>query len=179
MSGKSNTARAQQLELFGWANPPNNFVEKDAEILALPAIDGVEFKLDGTGFNTKIGYLYRDADNYKQFKAVVLEGRLSRASIIRMYNAIFGYNLFIPSDVGLQDLQPLFENGWEIEADHPWHELHEIAYVDDPATSDEHQDIMTVTELVARWPTTAQGWDNPGAEARLIEAMGLSAGSKS
>jgi hypothetical protein len=63
----------------------------------------------------KFGYLYRDADNYKMFNDVVLRGRLSPAEIIKILNGAFDGNPFIPSDVGMRDLQPLFGNGWELD----------------------------------------------------------------
>ena len=88
------------------------------------------------------------------------------------------YKLFLASQVGLEDLQLRFDNGWEIEADHPWHEIREISYVGDAPTADDYQNVTTVTEFIAKWPLTVDGWDNVGAEERLIEAMGLSKGSK-
>ena len=145
--------------------------------IPLPDV-GVGFDLDGPGQNTRFAYLYRDADNYKQGKEVILQGRLSRANIAGILRAASDYNHFIPGDVGMENLQPRFNSGWEIEADHPWHEIVEIAYVDDPPTSDDCQDVMTVVDLVAKWPTTQEDWDFMGAEERLIEAMGLSEGSR-
>jgi hypothetical protein len=75
-----------------------------------------------------------------------------------MFDAINDYVFFIPSDVGLQDLQTLFDTGWEIEADHPWHRFYELAYVDDPPTSDKDHDEMTPFSSI--WPcfNTSLGW---------------------
>jgi hypothetical protein len=144
----------------------------------LPDIDGAQLDLAGTGANTLFGYMYRDGGNYKKFKDVVLGGRLSKAHVRRIHDALYDHCLFIASDVGLQNLQPLFNNGWEIEVDHPWHEIREIRYVDDAPTSDAGQLPMTVAELMARWPMAASDWNNITVEERLIDAMGLSKGSK-
>jgi hypothetical protein len=170
----------RQLNLFDWLDeaPLTPTTVVGVEELALPEVDGVEFNLAGDGANTMIGYMYRDGDNYKRFKDVVLKGRLSRADIRRMFDTVFDHRLFLASQVGLEDLQMQFDNGWELEADHPWHEFREIAYVDDPPTADEHQNRMTTVVFVAKWPSTVEGWDNVGAEKRLINAMGLSEGSQ-
>src|ERR1019366_6821030 len=146
--------------------PRKPATEASVEELALPEVDDVEFNLAGAGANTMFGYLYRDGDNYKRFKDVILKGKLSRADIHKMFDAVFDYRLFLASQVGLEDLQMNFDNGWEIEADHPWHEIREIAYVDDSPTADRDQNITTVAELVAKWPSTVEGWDNVGAEER-------------
>lgn len=181
MRNKPKTAcDERQMNLFSWADeaPRKPTTEAGVEELALPDVDGVEFNLDGAGANTVFGYLYRDGDNYKRFKDVILKGRLSRADIRKLFDAVFDYKLFLASQVGLEDLQMSFDNGWEIEADHPWHEIREIGYVDDSPTANRDQNVTTVAELVAKWPSTAQDWDNVGVEERLIDAMGLSKGSQ-
>jgi hypothetical protein len=171
----------KQLDLFlpedeePTAPPPRPDTAKSE--IALPDV-GVGFDLDGSGANTSFTYGYRDADNYSQRKEVVLQGRLSRADIAGILRAASDYNHFIPGDVGMESLQPRFNSGWEIEADHPWHQILQIAYVDDSPTSDDYQDVITVVDLVAKWPTTQEDWDFMGAEERLIEAMGLSEGSR-
>lgn len=181
MRSKSKPAcDERQMSLFGWVDegPRKATSEAVVEERKMPEIDGLEINLSGAGANTKIGYRYRDADNYKKYKKVILAGRLSQADLRRMLGALFDHTLFLASAVGLQDLQTLFDNGWELEADHPWHELVEIAHVNDAPTFDEYQDVMTIAQFVAKWPTTAKGWDNVGAEERLINTMGLSKGSQ-
>ena len=180
MRNKRKTSNHEQLDLFGATDKAKREFGAKAgvEELALPEVDEVEFNLGGSEANTMIRYQYRDGDNYKQFKDVILNGRLSRADIRKMFDVVFDYKLFLASQVGLEDLQLRFDNGWEIEADHPWHEISEISYVGDAPTADDYQNVTTVTEFIAKWPLTVDGWDNVGAEERLIEAMGLSKGSK-
>lgn len=65
--------------------------------------------------NTALSYLYRDADNFKQSKVVILEGELAEGMLERIISSAKddgdqsgnpGY--FIPGQVGLPDLQNQF-----------------------------------------------------------------------
>ena len=69
--------------------------------------------------NTKISYLYRDASNYKTFNEVVINGILSLDDIEPYFK---DGTFFIPSEVGLSDLQ----NNPFTSDDHIWHEIDEI-----------------------------------------------------
>jgi hypothetical protein len=76
--------------------------------------------------NTELRYLYRDASNYKQHGEVVLAGRMAESEA---WSALWEEVYFIPSAVGLPDLQHLFrEQGFPFptEDDHPWHEMASI-----------------------------------------------------
>ncbi|HBB67911.1 MAG: hypothetical protein A2X28_04030 [Elusimicrobia bacterium GWA2_56_46] len=65
--------------------------------------------------NTLLEYLYRDASNYKQHGRVVLQGVISLSSIRHL---LFDKTYFIPSQVGLPDLQHKFqEQGFEYPTD--------------------------------------------------------------
>ena len=79
------------MNLFGRVDevPRKPATEASVEELALPEVDDVEFNLAGAGANTMFGYLYRDGDNYKRFKDVILKGRLSRGDIHKMFDAVF------------------------------------------------------------------------------------------
>lgn len=73
--------------------------------------------------NTLLEYLYRDASNYKQYGSVVLQAALSLKDIRHLL--IHG-EYFVPSQVGLPDLQHKFrEQGFDYptEDDHTWHEI--------------------------------------------------------
>ena len=73
--------------------------------------------------NTLLEYLYRDASNYKQHGSVVLKGSVSLNSIRHL---LFDRTYFIPSQVGLPDLQYKFkEQGFKYPTgdDHSWHEI--------------------------------------------------------
>ncbi len=74
--------------------------------------------------NTKIVYLYRDACNYKAWHEVVVQGEVDAADL---FLCLKDGEFFIPSEVGLQDLQaPVFT-----EYDHIWHALHSVEFTDE------------------------------------------------
>ena len=66
--------------------------------------------------NTQLEYLYHNAGNYKWFGEVVISGALKRVDI-EPY--LYEHQFFIPSEVGLPDLQPEKLT----EEDHIWHEI--------------------------------------------------------
>ena len=71
--------------------------------------------------NTELCYLYRDASNYKQHCEVVLAGEITESEA---RSALWEEVYFIPSAVGLPNLQHLFqEQGFQFptDDDHPWH----------------------------------------------------------
>lgn len=65
--------------------------------------------------NTSLAYMYRDADNFKQSKVVILAGEITDSMLSRI-KAALGTNVdqaeelgsFIPGQVGLPDLQNQF-----------------------------------------------------------------------
>ena len=77
--------------------------------------------------NTQITYQYRDAANYKEFDAVIVHGQLSLYDIEKY---LYEKEFFIPSEIGLKDLQP--EN--LCSDDHIWHEILEVNHTNDEAT---------------------------------------------
>jgi len=86
--------------------------------------------------NTSIEYFYRDAGNYKTFETVVIKGVLSRADIQAF---LYDKQFFIPSQVGMTDLQPEL---WT-ELDHVWHELDVIEQTTEQPTTP-----LTAHELI-------------------------------
>lgn len=66
--------------------------------------------------NTRIDYMYRDADNYKTFSYEIIAGELELGQI-RPF--LYEQEFFIPSQVGLPDLQGSI---WT-NADHVWHTI--------------------------------------------------------
>ena len=77
--------------------------------------------------NTSITYLYRDASNYKFFDTMIIRGLLSLNDIEKY---LFEKEFFIPSEIGLKDLQPENLN----QDDHIWHEILEIAHTHEKPT---------------------------------------------
>lgn len=73
--------------------------------------------------NTLLEYLYRDASNFKQRGSVVVEGAIAVKDIRHL---LIDGEYFVPSQVGLPDLQHKFrEQGFDFPAedDHTWHEI--------------------------------------------------------
>ncbi len=79
--------------------------------------------------NTLITYQYRDAANYKEFDTVIIRGQLSLNDIEEY---LFDKEFFIPSEIGLKDLQPENLN----QDDHIWHEILEISHTKKQPTVD-------------------------------------------
>ena len=78
--------------------------------------------------NTQVTYLYRDAANYKSSRVVVLEGELTRKEQLQVLTARHEGLWFIPSQVGLDDLQAQLTSFPDPD-DHVWHELLEVTSV--------------------------------------------------
>jgi len=83
--------------------------------------------------NTKFEYLYRDASNYKQFASVVFAGEITDEERDLLLDNLEDGENFIPSDVGLEDLQPRMVS-YPSTDDHVWHEIEIITLVDDEPT---------------------------------------------
>lgn len=81
--------------------------------------------------HTVIGYLYRDAANYKVHDSVLLDGVLTEAEIAEIWGKLEGGMWFVPEQVGLPPLQSAlyeFSDG-PTDDDHAFHELVEIRAV--------------------------------------------------
>jgi hypothetical protein len=109
--------------------------------------------------NTRLRYCYRDGANYKQLHEVVFAGAITDAERRALLAHLDEGTYFIPSQVGLEDLQYRF--GGLNDDDHPWHELEaeDIEVVDAvPGHGDVH-------DFVARFCATT--WDPAAVSARL------------
>lgn len=105
--------------------------------------------------NTLFSYMYRDAANYKFHKEVIIKGELILEEI-KPY--LHEHDFFIPSAVGLPDLQPEILN----INDHVWHEIVSILETDVPPNC-----AVTSKELKARFISfQALGWDESKIFAR-------------
>lgn len=117
--------------------------------------------------NTRISYIYRDASNYKAGSSVVVEGEINPEQIQIIASALDEGLYFIPSQVGLDDLQgqlqgydsvdELDEDGVNPD-DHPWHELHEGGF---ESTNDQTTVALTVSELTESFRSAT--WDTASA----------------
>lgn len=115
--------------------------------------------------NTKISYMYRDADNYKQHEEVIIEGTISDEDKKFILNKRDDGSYFIPSQVGLDDLQEKMYSpiGY---SDHVWHELHEediILTEDDPTPNhgfDNINDLVQKFKELKKWDVRAATEDH-------------------
>lgn len=102
--------------------------------------------------NTKINYLYRDADNYKMHNEVVVKGKFTPEMQDTIKDALECGEYFIPSQVGLPEKR--FDNC--TDADHCFFELD----VDnDFVVTDEEPTVeLTAEELTNAFANVAY-WD--------------------
>ena len=132
--------------------------------------------------NTKINYFYRDADNYKSAKSIILDGKISKECLKRFRSILDEGEYFIPSDVGLENLQSElqkfdvkdnidsdgFYNPFGPEgADHVWHTLDSIELTNEKPTTelsnDEFCSLINEDNFI--------GWDVEGTEKKLISQI--------
>lgn len=109
--------------------------------------------------NTEFIYLYRDHGNNKLTGRVVLRGRMAGSQIGKFLEK---KEYFIPSQVGLKDLQPGMRDFPLAQDDYVWHEIVSIE-----ATSLAPTVPITSEELVARFAKTKGRWNIVAAEIRL------------
>ena len=107
--------------------------------------------------NTKINYMYRDGSNYKQLETVVFEGEITDNEKTQIKEALEEGQYFIPSQVGLEDLQERMGDrgaAFPTEDDHVWHELNieDISLGDDEPT-----ETFDIHELVKEFKSIT--WD--------------------
>jgi len=79
--------------------------------------------------NTKISYLYRDADNYKVWNDCIIPGVLTKEQQAMILGCLDEGEYFIPSLVGLPE-KTFTDLGYSYDeqADHPWFELGEASF---------------------------------------------------
>lgn len=100
--------------------------------------------------NTRLNYMYRDANNYKTWNSVVLSGTMTDEMFEEMKKCCEdGRKLFIPEQLGLE----LLRDWSTTEDDHPYAELLEYELVPDKQTAD-----MTVEELLEKFRKAKGNW---------------------
>lgn len=120
--------------------------------------------------NTAFSYMYRDGDNYKQHRTVVFAGTPSPDKVDAAASNLDEGFYLIPSQVGLEDLQDMFDDG-PTDADHPWHEPGDATLEDSlDATTAEPTDPRTVDEFLSE--LAAADWDEfaPGLPGEPVDA---------
>lgn len=104
--------------------------------------------------NTKIHYLYRDADNYKVHNSCVIKGVLTPEQINVILSCCDAGEYFIPNQVGLPERK--FEK-FDPQADHCWFELacDDFEYTDQPADVS-----MTAQQLTEHFIASKDRWND-------------------
>lgn len=108
--------------------------------------------------NTRFEYLYRDGHNFKQYNEVVIKGEFT---LDQLRPHLYERNYFMPSEVGLDDLQEYpYRN-----CDHIWHQ---------PVSAEPTKDAPTVEvaaeELVERFQKAgAVKWETDAVNERMME----------
>lgn len=99
--------------------------------------------------NTRLAYLYRDADNYKVRHEVVFAGQMSEDEKMRIIASLEAGEYFLPRPLGLNDER----FGSETEADHPFFEFCYFEETPDKPTTD-----ISIAEIVKRFEDNAHLW---------------------
>jgi hypothetical protein len=116
--------------------------------------------------NSKFGYMYRDASNYKQFGYVIFSGEPTPKDAECVNANLHEGDFFIPGDVDLPSLQEKFGNV-DID-DHPWHE---IDFGGDPErcpfglTSESPTDDRSVHQFAQEFEQVS--WDEMKASCKM------------
>ncbi len=106
--------------------------------------------------NTSTTYQYRDASNYKEFDTVIIRGQLSLNDIEEY---LYDKEFFIPSEIGLKNLQPENLN----QDDHIWHEILEISHTLDKPTMN-----ITAEQIISNFrKASLEEWNILEASKRL------------
>lgn len=118
--------------------------------------------------NTKIYYLYRDAENNKSFNECVIPGVLTPEQKQTILDCLHEGDGFIPSEVGLPELRNW---EWDNSIDHPFFELDEDSFAE---TSEKADVDVTAEELVAAFVENKDKWEALGVEyaAQFEEDLG-------
>lgn len=103
--------------------------------------------------NTKVTYLYRDANNYKMWNQCIVKGNLSEEQKERILNSLNEGEFFIPRKVGLPEGR--FDK-WD-SADHIWFEINEDSFI---LTEEEPTVLLSVNDLVKSFTLNKGKWEN-------------------
>ena len=113
--------------------------------------------------NTKISYLYRDADNYKQYNECIIAGTLSAKQIRVILDCCDMGEYFIPRQVGLPEQR--FDT-YDPQADHCWFELDVDSFSE---TTEPPTIALTATELVNRFEGCRNNWQDEAYTPQIGE----------
>lgn len=110
--------------------------------------------------NTRLAYLYRDADNFKVRHEVVFAGQMSEDEKMRIIASLEAGEYFFPGPLGLNDER----FGSETEADHPFFEFCYFEETTHKPTTD-----IAIAEIVKRFEDNAHLWKDYETSADDVE----------
>jgi hypothetical protein len=114
--------------------------------------------------NTKIEYMYRDGSNYKTYREEVLQGELTSLQIAEIKSNLQDGEYFIPSQVGLDDLQAELQkyDSRDYDDDLSLHEFLEVELVSDTPTIE-----MTAEEFYNKF-VNIRSWNSIGEVGHIL-----------
>ena len=101
--------------------------------------------------STIFEYMYRDADNFKAFGSVLLDGPINEADKATVRSRLESGEFFIAEQVGLSPLYAQlyqWSNG-PTESDHCWHEF--VGFRESGESTDEFSSTIPAREFVGRF----------------------------
>ena len=103
--------------------------------------------------NTRIEYLYRDADNYKVPNEAVVKGAASEEQIRSILDSLYEGEFFIPAAVGLPEER---FSDWDDQSDHPFFELceNDFSPTDDIPNCD-----ISINDLMSAFVGMKDRWE--------------------
>lgn len=101
--------------------------------------------------NTKVEYLYRDANNYKVWNKCVIRGEISEEQIETIIGCLNCGEYFIPEQVGLPAER--FDN--ITESDHCWMEMDKYSF---SSTDKKPTWNLEVEQLVKNFQRSKNSW---------------------
>lgn len=117
--------------------------------------------------NTKINYLYRDADNYKVHNVCVVEGTLTKQQIKGIIDCCNDGEYFIPRQIGLPEKR--FDS-YDPAVDHCWFEIDESCF---EQTASPSNIAMTAQQLMEQFAVCKNNWDDRELKMKPMEGMQL------
>lgn len=147
-----------QISAFGYHyNDDRRTVPSIAEIAA----SGAEITM-----NTKICYLYRDADNYKVWNECVIKGTLTQEEKQKILDCRHDGEWFLPHMVGLPEKQ--FDE-WDDQADHPYFELYEDSFSETALAPT--VDVKAADLVIAFERCSQANWSEPASQPLSLDDM--------
>jgi len=114
--------------------------------------------------NTKIVYMYRDVNNYKQHREIIVAGEVTMEQLLDCCEEVIvgvGGD-FLPEQVGLPALQEQMCSPVNYDEDGVWHELTGV----EPTTND-NTVAITAQDLLENFRKAKGNWDEE-EEMRVV-----------